>query len=62
MKVRFIYFNKINQSVESVYITLNAFEANTESYKKAEEEIFKHLYKDRVYSNEISILNYRIMQ
>ena len=62
MRVKFVFFNKITMAVESAYINVDHFEPSNESYKEAETAIFKHLYKDKSYNNEIVIMNYRIFK
>jgi hypothetical protein len=49
-------------AVESAYINVDHFEPTNDSYKEAETAIFKHLYKDKSYNNEIVIMNYRIFK
>lgn len=62
MRIRFVYFNKITGQVESVYISLAEFNKTSEAYNTAENAIFKHLYPEKTYNNEINILNYFILK
>lgn len=62
MRIKFVYFNKITGQVESVYISLAEFSKTNEAYDTAESAIFKHLYPEKTYNNEISLLNYCILK
>ena len=62
MRIKFVYFNKITGQVESVYISLEEFNKTNEAYNNAESAIFKHLYPEKAYNNEISLLNYCILK
>ena len=62
MRIKFVYFNKITGRVESVYMSLSEFNKSAEAYDKAENAIFKHLYPEKTYNNEISLLNYCILK
>jgi hypothetical protein len=61
MRIRFTYFNKITGLVESVYIVLADFDKSNEAMDRAENAIFKHLYPEKPYNNEIKLINYRIL-
>ena len=61
MRIRFTYFNKITEKVESVYITIDKFDHSNESFDNAENAIFNHLYENKSYNNEIKLINYRIL-
>ncbi len=62
MRIKFVYFNKITGQVESVYISLAEFSKTKEAYDSAENAIFKHLYPEKPYNNEINLLNYCILK
>ena len=62
MRIKFGYFNKITRQVESVYLSLADFNKTNEAYSLAENAIFKHLYPEKAYNNEINILNYCILK
>ena len=62
MRIGFIYFNKVTEQVESVYLSMTDFDKTEEAYNKAENVIFKHLYPGKPYNNEINIINYCILR
>ncbi len=61
MRVRFTYFNKITEKVESIYLFLSEFNKTNEAFDLAEKAIFKHLYPEKPYNCEIKLINYCIL-
>lgn len=62
MKIRFTYVNRRNKTIESMYLTVNEFETNSDTYKRVELEIFNKLYNESTYNDDIHIVNYFILK
>ena len=62
MKIRFTYVNRRNKTIESMYLNVNEFENNSDTYKRVELEIFNKLYNEPTYNDDIHIVNYFILK